>query len=141
METWGDLKAFFEHGAKKSVGEHTQAAKKLFHPIDDPSLIKETTISGLMAEIRKNLLRLGMSDGAFHKFKADSSPDMDSYAYNGKLVENQTAAELKVSLKLAINAMMKAETQAANVSIPCSFSLGCTQLYCVGSSAPPVRWR
>ena len=62
MKTWGDLKAYFEHGAKKSVGEHTQAAKQLFHPIDDPSLVKETTIAGFMREIRKTLLRLGVSD-------------------------------------------------------------------------------
>ena len=113
METWGDLKAFFEHGAKKSVGEHTQAAKQLFHPIDDPSLVKETTIPGLMGEIRKTLLRLGVSDGAFHKYKADASPDVDSYWYNGKAVDNQTVAELKVSLMFAINNILKAESQAA----------------------------
>ncbi len=46
MKTWGGLKAYFEHGAKKSIGEHTKAVKQLFHPNDDPILVKESTIPG-----------------------------------------------------------------------------------------------
>jgi hypothetical protein len=63
-----------------------------------------------MGEIRKTLLRLGVPDGYLHKMKADSSPDMDSYVYNGKPVESQSSAELKFSLKSAINQIMKAES-------------------------------
>jgi hypothetical protein len=113
MKTWGELKAYFEHGAKRSIGEFTAAAKQLFHPIDDPILSKDSSIAGTLAEIRKTLLRLGINYGAPCKLRADSNPEDVSHFYNGKLVENQTAAELKTSLKLALSSIAKAENQAA----------------------------
>jgi len=110
MKTWGDLKTFFDTGAKRGIGEFIATTKRFFDPNSD-AILRAAPISGVIQEVAKSLKKIGVPEGKINKIGKDGT--LDEYISSGIPIDTQTVAEARATGKALMQQIAKMEAEEA----------------------------
>jgi len=110
MKTWGDLKTFFDTGAKRGIGEFIATTKRFFDPNSD-AILRAAPISGVIQEVAKSLKKIGVPEGKINKIGKDGT--LDEYVSSGKAIDTQNVAEARATGKALMQQIAKMEAEEA----------------------------
>jgi hypothetical protein len=79
LKTWGELKVFFETGAKRGIGEFVATTKRCFDPNNDP-VLKAAPVAVVLRELGKTLKKMGLPEGKLAKVTKEGKTMLERFA-------------------------------------------------------------